>query len=54
MDMSDERREALIAAGREYMQDYLNIRDEALFAIGDETSYEIDIADHADRVAGVQ
>lgn len=50
-DMSDERREALITAGRQTMQEYLDFRDEASFAIDDEPYYEIDIADHANRVA---
>lgn len=51
-DMSDERREALIRAGCQTMREYLDVRDEASFAIEDEPYYEIDVADHANRVAG--
>jgi len=51
-DMSDARREALIAAGYHTMQAYLSFRDEASFGLEDEMHYEIDIADHANRVAG--
>ena len=55
-DMSQARREALIATGRRTMREYLNFRDEASFGIAafgieDEPTYEIDVADHANRVA---
>lgn len=50
-DMSDERREALLRIGRQSMREYLNFRDEAPFAIEEETTYEVDLADHANRVA---
>lgn len=50
-DMSDDRRNALVAVGRQKMKEYLDWRDQASFAIEDETSYEINLADHADQVA---
>lgn len=50
-DMTDARREAIIAAGRQTMRSYLNFRDEAPLSTSEEPTYEIDIADHANRVA---
>jgi predicted acylesterase/phospholipase RssA len=50
--MSEARRNALVAAGAQAMRSYLNFRDMLSFGIQQEaTSYQINLAEHADRVA---
>lgn len=54
-DMSDERREALITAGRasmrKFLPEYLAYLEELPFGVEEEISYELDVANYVDEVA---